>query len=108
MPVHHVAERGQGSHGVDEHSVAEHGPAHIGNKDVGNDAHAGDDGDVNLRVSEEPEEVLPEESGSARVRQDMISDNQVRSDKEAGAGDMIEDQKDAGGNQHCKCGEAHD
>ena len=88
--------------------MAEHGPTHVGNKNVRNDTHAGDDCDVNLGVSEEPEEVLPEESGSARVRQNMISDNQVRGDKEAGAGDMIEDQKDAGGHQHCKCGEAHD
>jgi hypothetical protein len=100
VAVDHVAEHGQGSHGINEHPVAEHRPAHVGDEHVGNDAHAGDDCDVDLGMSEEPEQMLPQQSRSAGVRQDLIVDHQVRGDEEAGSGDVIENQQDAGGHQH--------
>ena len=97
MSIDHVAEDGKRSHGVNEHSVAEHGLAHVGDQNVGNDAHARHDRDVNLGMAEEPEQVLPEQSGSARVRLQLVVNHQVGWDKETGSGDVIENQQDACG-----------
>ena len=54
-----------------------HRPAHVGDQDVGDNAEAGHDGDVNLRMSEEPEQVLPQQSRSTRVRLQLVVDDQI-------------------------------
>ena len=59
MPINHVAEDSKGSHGIDQCSMAQQRLAHVGDKDVGNDADTGHDRDVDLGMSEEPEQVLP-------------------------------------------------
>ena len=107
VPVDHVAENGQRAHGINQHAVAEHRLAHVGDQNVRNDAHAGHDGDVDLGMSEEPEQVLPQQSRSAGVRQDLVIDDRVRRHEETGSGDVIENQQNAGGHQHRKRRQAH-
>ena len=72
MPIDHVAEDGKCSHAIDEHPLAQHGLPHVRNQDVGDDADAGYDRDIDFGMSEEPEQVLPKESGSAGVRLQLI------------------------------------
>ena len=55
VPVHHVAEDGERTHGIDQYTMAQHGLPHVGNEYVGNDAHPRHNRDVHLGVSEEPE-----------------------------------------------------
>src|ERR1700719_3818203 len=101
----HVAQGSQGSHGINENSMAEHGLAHVGDQHVRNDAHTGDDGDVNLGVTEEPEQMLPEQSRPSGVGQDLVVDDEVGGDEETGSGDVIENEQDAGGHQDRECGQ---
>src|ERR1035441_5545718 len=78
MPIDHVAEDGKRSHGIDEYSLTKHRLAHVGDQDMGDDADTGYDRDVDLRMSEEPEQVLPEESRSSGVRQHLVVHHQIR------------------------------
>src|SRR5580658_11023238 len=74
---------------------------------MGNDADTGHDRDVDLGVSEEPEQVLPEESRASGMGYQLVIHHQIRWDKEAGSGDVIENHEDACRHQHGKCGQAH-
>ena len=107
VAVYHVAQERESCHGVDQHAVAEHGAAHVGDQHVGNHAHARNDRDVNLGMSEEPEQMLPEQSRSTRVWQQLITDYESAGDEEAGAGDVIEDQENARWQQNGEGGQAH-
>src|ERR1700679_2553146 len=100
MPIDHVTENGERSHGIDEHPLAKHRPAHVRNQDMGNDANAGNDRDVNFRMSEEPEKMLPEKSRTSRMRQQLIIHNQARRYEEAGSRHMVENYQDAGRHEH--------
>src|ERR1039458_2657057 len=95
MPIDHVAEDGKRSHGINEHPVAQHWSAHVGDQNMGNNAHTGYDRDVNLGMPEEPEQMLPQKSGSARVWLQLVVNHQVRCDKETSSSDVIENQQDA-------------
>ena len=108
MAVDHVAENRQGAHGIDQHAMAQHGLAHVGDQHVRDDAHAGHDRDVHLGMSEEPEQVLPEQSGAAGVRLQLVVEHQVRRDEEAGSSHVIEDEQNAGRHQNGECRQAHD
>src|ERR1700740_1605005 len=55
----HVAQEADGDHRVDDDLGAQERLAHAGDQDMGDDAHGRQNGDVDLRVSEEPEEMLP-------------------------------------------------
>ena len=59
MPINHVTKDSQSAEGVDQHSVAEHRLAHVGNQNMRDNAHPRHDRDIDLRMSEKPEEVLP-------------------------------------------------
>jgi hypothetical protein len=97
MSVDHVAENGNRRHTADHHSVTEQRPAHVGDQDMRNDTHPGNDCDVHLRMSEEPEQVLPKQSRSTRVRLELVIDDQIRRDEEAGTGHLIQNHEDTGG-----------
>src|SRR5712675_255333 len=58
MPVDHVAKDGEGSHAIDEHALAKHLLAHVSDQDMRNDADARNDGNVDLRMTEKPHEVI--------------------------------------------------
>ncbi len=58
----HIAQKADGDHATDHRPhAAKERLARERRQDVGNDPEAGDDGDVNLRVAEEPEQVLPQQ-----------------------------------------------
>src|SRR5262249_53163626 len=59
------------------------------------DTHAGQDRDVDLRVAEEPEEVLPEYRRAAFMIDHLIVDDQTRRNEEARAAYAIEKQQDS-------------
>ena len=75
MAVDHVAEHRQRAHGVNHDAVTQQRPAHIGNQNMGYDSHARYDCDVYLRMSKEPEQVLPQQSRAARMRLQLIVDH---------------------------------
>ena len=57
---HAEAEEGDGGDGIDHHRVAEERLAREDRDDLGDDAEGRQDQDVDLRMAEDPEEVLPE------------------------------------------------
>lgn len=61
VPVDDVAEEPDAQHAIENRTVTEQGFADIGVEDVGHNAHRWNDGDINLGMTEKPEEVLPEE-----------------------------------------------
>ncbi len=58
--------------------MAQQRPPHVGDQHVRDDAHGRHNGDVDLGMSEEPEQVLPKQRGAARVRLQLVVDHQVR------------------------------
>ena len=60
MPPDHVAEEPDSHHAIDDGLVAEQRPAIAVDQDVGDDSGGRQYRDVNLRMSEEPEQVLPQ------------------------------------------------
>ncbi len=74
---------------------------------MGNDAHSRHDRDVDLGMSEEPEQMLPQKSRPARMRLQLVVDDEIGRDEEASAGDVIENQQDARGHQDRKCCKTH-
>ena len=77
-------------------------PAHAVDQHMRDDAHRWQNRDVNLRVSEEPEQVLPEQRRTARVRLQAVADHQARRNEKTGARDAIQDQQQASGQEHGK------
>ncbi len=57
---------------------------------MGSDAHARKDGDVDLGVSEEPEQVLPEQRRTPSVRNNLVADDQAAWDEETGTAHAVE------------------
>ena len=97
VAVNHIAENGERSHAIDEHSLAEHRLAHIGDEDVGNNPDPGNNRDVNLGMPEEPEQVLPQQSRSARMWDQLIVQNQSRGNEEARSRNVIQNHQDTSG-----------
>ena len=79
----------------DHRFVAEYRLAGKGRKDVRRHAHAGKDRDVDFRVAEEPEQVLPEQWRAALVRDQLIADYQAAGNEEARPADAVEQQQNA-------------
>ena len=53
-------------------------------------AHGGQHGDVDLRVSEEPEQMLPEQGRAAGMIHRLAAHQQASGDKEVGSGMAVE------------------
>ncbi len=60
MSPDHVAEEPDPHHAVDNAPLAQHRLAHVADQDVADDTDRRQDRDVYLRMSEEPEQVLPQ------------------------------------------------
>ena len=65
MSVNHVAEKRDRHHRINDDPGAEQRPAHVGDQHVRDDAHGGHDRNIDLRMSEEPKEMLPQQGRSA-------------------------------------------
>ena len=89
----HVAEESDSHHAIDDDLVAEQRTAHAVDQNVGHDADCRQDRDVDLGMTEEPEQMLPQKRRSAGMRLQTIADDESGRDEETGAGDAIEDEK---------------
>ena len=107
VSVNHVAKNGNRPHAADYHPMAEQRPAHVGNQHMGNDPHRGNDRDVHLGMSKEPEQVLPQQSRSPGVWLQLVIDDQVRRNEKAGTGHVVENQENTCRHQHRKRRESH-
>ena len=65
MSPDHVAEESDPHHAIDDGLMAEQWPPVAVDQNVRDDSGRRQDGDVNFRVPEEPEQVLPEKWRSA-------------------------------------------
>ena len=74
--------------------MAQHRFPHVGDEYVGNNAHPGHDRDVDLGVSEEPEQVLPEDGAAVLRVEDVGSEAAVRAEGEEGCGQRREGHQD--------------
>ena len=71
-------------------------------------AHAGENRDIDFRVSEEPEQMLPQDRRTAAAVDDLIVDDQPGRDEEARAEVAVEQQQDTGGEQNTEGQQAED
>ena len=74
----HEAEEADAQDGVHHRLVAEDRLAREGGEQLRSHAHAGQDRDVDLGVSEEPEQVLPQQRRAALVAHDLAVDHHQR------------------------------
>ena len=106
---HAEAEEADGANRSDHGAVAEHRLAREGREQVRRHAHAGQDGNVHLRMAEEPEQVLPQQRRAALVPGDhLVGDHQAAGNEKAGAGDAVQQQQDAGREEHAERQQAED
>src|SRR5205085_9996511 len=102
------AQKADCEHGEDHREVAEDGLAREGGEYVRGRAHARKYGDVDFRVSEEPEEVLPQNRRAARVVNQSRAVTEVARHEETGARVLVEEQEYPCGEQHWKREERQD
>src|SRR6266478_27649 len=98
----HVAEEANGDQAAVDDLDAEQRLAHGGHQDVRDDAYGGNNSDVNLGMSEKPEEIVPEQGRAAGMRLQMIADHQTSGNEKASACDTIKDQEHASRKKNCK------
>ena len=94
----------------DDGGVAEEGLPREGGQDVRDDAHGREDEDVDLRVAEDPEEVLPEQRVRARARgvEEVRAEEAVEQEQGEGDGEGREGEDDEEGDDECHpCEEGH-
>src|SRR6185503_9540903 len=84
-------------------SITKDGFAGEGRKDMRRRTHARQDRDVDFGVAKEPEQMLPQQRRPAGMRRYQVAtDKQAAGNKEAGAGNPIEQQQNAAAQQHRK------
>src|SRR5262249_25064360 len=71
-------------------------------------SHAGQNGDVNFRVTEEPEEMLPQQSRSAAALDWLSADDQPRRNEETGSGIAVQKKKNHRNQQNTEGEQAED
>ena len=94
MSPDHEAEESDGHDGVNHRFVAEDWFAREHGEQLRAHPHGRQDRDVNLRMAEEPEEVLPQERRTASVTRELAVDGDQRHE-EAGAEVAIHEQENA-------------
>ena len=95
-----VADKADRENGEHHRFIGEDRLAGESRQDVRRYAHAGEDRDVHLRVTEEPEQVLPQERRSALMAYQLIAHNEAAGNKKAGSTDAIEQQQNAARKEH--------
>ena len=102
----HVMSPDQQSQEGDRDGRQDHGavPEHRFAREVGDqmrdDAHGGEDCDVDLGVSEKPEQMLPEQGRAAAVPDGFIGDEKPGGDEETGAAEAVEQNQKQRGEEH--------
>ena len=97
------AQSGDRHHRVNHHLVAENRLAAERRQDVGRDSHRGKDHDVDLRMAEEPEQVLPQQRMSTGVLDQFAAQHNAAGNEETRPAGSVEDQQNRGGKQHREC-----
>src|SRR5437868_2607745 len=87
-------------HSEDHRAITEDGFACEGRKNVRGRAHARKDGYVNLRVTEEPEEMLPENGRAALVVDNLVAHDEAARNEEARSGVAIKKKQNARRQKH--------
>ena len=109
MAPHAKAEEADAANRSDHRAVAEHRLARERGEQVRRHAHARKNGDVHLGMAEEPEQVLPQKRRTALVPGDhLIGDHEPAGNEEACAGKAIEQEQDAGREEHAERQQAED
>src|SRR5437870_1328071 len=102
------AEEADAAEGVNHGAITEDRLAREGGEKVRRDAHARENGDVHLRMAEEPKEMLPEERRAAFVVDDPAADDEACRGEEAGASGTIEQKEDASREENAEGQQAED
>ena len=100
MPPHRVAQKSNRDHARNQHAGSKQRLSRHRRENVRDDSETREYGDVDLGMSEEPEEVLPEERRPARVRLESIAYDEPGWNEEAGASHAVEQKQNAGGKQN--------
>src|SRR6266498_428541 len=95
MAPHRVAQERDRDQAGDEHARTQQRLAREYRQDLRDDPESRQNRDVHLRVPEEPEQMLPQQRGPARMRLQAIADHEAGGNEEARARDPVEDQQDA-------------
>src|SRR6185437_8644509 len=102
VPPHQKAEKPDGKRGHHHNFVSEYGFARESRDDFRDQPHSRKDGDVNLRVSEEPKKVLPEQRRTPAMSHDAIAYDETARHKETCARVAVQQQKHSRGKQYGK------
>src|SRR5581483_11371936 len=105
---HDKAEQANREHGIDHRLVSEDRLARKRRQHLRRHAHAGENRDVNLGMSKEPEQMLPQQWRSATVLHEVSADAQSTGHEEACAQVAVHEQQDARGQQHTKSQQSQD
>ena len=100
MAPNHEAEKPDRAHRIDHRLIAEDGLARKRRDNMRRNAHARKNRDVDLRMAEEPEEVLPQQRRAASVVDELVAHHEARRDEEACSAHAVEQQQDARGKEH--------
>jgi hypothetical protein len=90
-----IADEPDGEDGAYHGFIREHRLAREGGDQVRGNAHAWQNRDIDFRVSEEPEEVLPQERRSSLVREHLIAHHQPAGNEVTGPAHTIHQEKQA-------------
>src|SRR6202020_1783718 len=100
MAPNDEAEQAYEDGGGGHHAITDDGAAtEVGNK-ARDETHAWEDGDVVLRVAEEPEEMQPEERRAVAMADDLAADPVSLGDEEGGAEVAIAEEQHERGEEH--------
>ena len=90
---HDEAQASDGQNCPNHHAIAEYMPARMGAEQVGDDAEGRQGNDIDLRVTEEPEQMLEQQRAAPTVGRGL-SHRDDRGQEEAGAQEAVESHHD--------------
>src|SRR5262245_35511241 len=108
MPPYQEAEESNGKGCHNHHLATENPPSRKCRDNFRDKPHAGQNRDVDLRMSEEPEQVLPQQRGSTSMWHRLLVHNQATWDEEVCPRCPVEQQKNARRQQDWESEKAQD
>src|SRR5215467_8281812 len=98
MAPNEEAQQADCEYGVNHHPVTEYRFARKRRQDLRGQTHSGDYGDVDLGVTEEPEQMLPQDRRAARmISYQLAVDDLVSGNEEASPSQVLKQQQDSAG-----------
>src|SRR5260370_21087166 len=102
MSPHHVAQEPGGDDATDGGARSEERLAREYRQDGADNSNGWQNSDINLRMAKKPEQVLPQQRGTAGMRLQPVANNQSRRDEKTRARSAIQDQKNGSRKQSRK------